>query len=100
MIVFKQNAYRAVSDNDALESRKQVSEDDHRSLFGKWYFGEQGETFKATASFAEIEQPHREIHQLISQALSNKDKNWQDDKEIREAIINDMKGMEIPNNND
>lgn len=95
LIVFKQNAYRAISNNDADESRKTVSTDYHDCLFGQWYFGEQGERFNSRASFSQIDLPHQQLHQSIMQALSGCDKNWQGDESIRDEIVTNMKEMEL-----
>ena len=59
LMVFKQNAYRAVSDRGADESRKIVSTDYHDCLFGQWYFGDQGQRFNNTTSFSQIDLPHQ-----------------------------------------
>lgn len=95
LMVFKQNAYRAISNNDADESRDIVSADHHDCLFGQWYFGEQGERFKNRASFSQIDMPHQQIHRSIMQALSGCDKNWQGDESIRNEIVINIKEMEF-----
>jgi len=95
LMVFKQNAYRAISNKDADESRKIVSVDYHDCSFGQWYFGEQGERFRGTTSFAQIDSPHQQIHKSIMSALNLSEKNWQGDKEIRRNIVADIKEMEL-----
>ncbi len=94
LMVFKQNAYRAISNNDADESRKIVSVDYHDSLFGQWYFGEQGQGFKETASFSQIDAPHQQMHQSIMQALNGCDDNWQGEQSVRDDIVANIKEME------
>lgn len=94
LMVFKQNAYRAISNSGAIESREIVSADHHDCLFGKWYFGEQGERFKETKSFSQIDSPHQQIHQSIIKALNGSDDNWQGDESIRRDIVENIKDME------
>lgn len=95
LMVFKQNAYRVISNSDADESREIVSVDYHDCLFGQWYFGEHGERFRDTTSFAQIDLPHQQIHQSIMNALSLSEENWQGDKEIRSSIVANIKEMEL-----
>lgn len=95
LITFKQNAYQAVSNSSAVESRNLVSTDHHDCLLGQWYFGEQSSSFKHTVSFANIEQQHKKIHDVILQALSHKEKNWQGDEKMRNLIVHNMEEMEL-----
>jgi len=95
LMVFKQNAYRAVSNSDAGSSRELVSVDYHDCSFGQWYFGEPGERFKSTNNFSKIDQPHQHIHQSILDAIGKMDEDWQGNEEIRNNIVNDMKEIEL-----
>lgn len=95
LMVFKQNAYRAVSNSDANSSRELVSVDYHDCSFGQWYFGESGERFKMTDNFSKIDKPHQHIHQSIRQAVNKMDDDWQGNEKIRDSIVNDMKEIEI-----
>ena len=94
LMVFKQNAYRAISNEDANKSRQIVSTDHHDCLFGQWYFGEKGERFKSTVSFAQIDMPHQKIHESIKHALHGYEKNWQGEQSIRDDIVTNIKEME------
>ncbi len=95
LMVFKQNAYRAISNSNAAESRELVRVDYHDCLFGRWYFGEQGERFNNTTSFAQMDLPHQQIHQSILQALIKSEENWQGDENIRNEIVANIKEMEL-----
>jgi len=95
LMVFKQNAYRAISKGDSDNSREIVSADYHDCLFGQWYYGEQGQRFQDTASFSKIDSPHQQIHQSIMQALSGYEDNWQSDKTIRDEIVSNITTMEL-----
>lgn len=95
LMVFKQNVYIAISNNDTDENHEIVSVDYHDSLFGQWYFGEQGDRFKSRASFSQLESPYQQIHQSIIQALSESEKNWQDETSIRDNIVENIKSMEL-----
>ncbi len=99
LMVFKQNAYRAISNESADESRDIVSVDYHDCQFGQWYFGEQGERFSNTASFSQIDLPHQQIHQSIMQALSLSKENWQGEEGIRNSIVASIEEMELSSQN-
>lgn len=95
LMVFKQNAYRAITNNKAVESREIASSDYHDCLFGQWYFGEEGQRFKDTVSFSQIDQPHQELHELIMSALRLSDENWQSEEKIRNDIVTNVQKMEF-----
>ena len=94
LMVYKQNAYRAVSNDDAIESRELVSLDYHECQFGQWYYGEQGEHFNNRASFSAIESPYQNVHESIRQALNHRDENWQADMNVRNHIVENIRKME------
>ena len=98
LMVFKQTAYRAISNKDDITSRQLVTTNDHDCLFGKWYYGEQGASFNKTSSFTKIEQPHKQIHHSILNAINNLENNWEEDENIRQEIINDITIMEESSN--
>jgi methyl-accepting chemotaxis protein len=94
LMVFKQNAYRAISTPDDTQSREIVTVDCHHCLFGQWYYGENGASFSHTKAFKDIEQPHEQVHLSINHALINIENNWEADESIRKQIIDDVKTME------
>lgn len=94
LMVYKQNAYRAVSNDDAIESRELVSLDYHECQFGQWYYGEQGAHFNNRASFSGIESPYQNVHESIRQALNHRDENWQGDMSVRNHIVENIRKME------
>jgi len=94
LTVFKQNAYRAVSSSEAEESRKIVSMDYQDSMFGQWYFSEQGQSFSHTKSFSRIDSLHQQLHQSIMQALVEKDESSQSGKDIKDDVVANMNQME------
>jgi len=94
LVVYKQNAYRAVSSSEEADSREMVVEDYHDCLFGQWYYGEDGSNFKQTQSFNSLEMPHKQIHVLIQDALDCSEQNWESDDSVREKILYSMTSME------
>jgi len=94
LVVYKQNAYKAVSNKDEVESKNLVVTNYHDCLFGQWYYGESGGNFKQTHSFSSLETPHKKIHMLIENALTSSEKNWESNDIIREEIIYSMTSME------
>ncbi|MDP2561268.1 methyl-accepting chemotaxis protein [Psychrobium sp. 1_MG-2023] len=94
LIVYKQNAYRGLS-NSEEQGSIDLSLIDHRdSLFGQWYYGEGSDTFSETQAFAQIEQPHINLHQTVHQAFAMLQQDWQQDKSVRNAIIDEIAQME------
>ncbi len=94
LVVYKQNAYKAVSNKEEKQSRDMVVENYHDCLFGQWYYGEAGNNFKQTNSFISLEIPHKKVHMLIQDALDCSEQNWESDDSVREKIIYSMRSME------
>jgi len=94
LMVFKQNAYRSITNADDSQSRAVVTVDCHECSFGQWYFGEQGAIFNQTKSFGKIEQVHEQVHDSIIQAIDHLSLNWENDTSIRNQIIFYVEEME------
>ncbi|PKG37839.1 hypothetical protein CXF74_16895 [Psychromonas sp. Urea-02u-13] len=94
LMVFKQNAYRSVSNRDDLTCRDLVTTGYRDCSFGQWFYGEKGAVFSQTNSYANIEQPHIKVHQYINAAIANLDHDWLNDLAVRAKIVDDIKGME------
>lgn len=63
-IVFKENAYSAVTYNKQEEVASHTN-----CRFGKWYFGKESHQFEKTRSFKLIDKPHSIIHNMVMQSL-------------------------------
>ncbi|USD66917.1 methyl-accepting chemotaxis protein [Vibrio sp. SCSIO 43136] len=98
LMVFKQTAYRAISDPTDMDSRKAVTIDTHSCSFGHWYYGEQGAHFNATRAFASIDQPHAIVHESITAAIGLLDKGWESDQNLRDQIVQYVETMEASSN--
>ena len=94
LMVFKQNAYRSITNPEDSQSRAIVTVDCHECLFGQWYFGEQGAVFNQTKSFAQIPEAHEQVHHSISQAIDSLSLNWESDETVREQIVAHVEEME------
>lgn len=94
LMVFKQNAYRSITNPEDSQSRAVVSVDCNECLFGQWYFGEQGAIFNQTNSFDKIPQAHEQVHHSITEAIDGLSLNWESDIAIRKQIVVHIEDME------
>ena len=94
-LVFKQNAYMAVTSGVDSEEAEAVKVDHHGCLLGKWYYeGEGREKFGATGSFRHLETPHVGVHSSIHQALDLVAQDWERDRQLKEAIVSAFESAE------
>jgi len=98
LMVFKQNAYRAISEPSDISRRDSVCIDTRSCLFGQWYFGDESQRFSNTSSFSKIDQPHEQVHQSISAAISLLDKGWESNAAVRNEIVTHVENMEQASN--
>lgn len=95
-IVYKQNAYLAVSDPEQkLNEAKAISVDNHNCRLGKWYYEGIGkEKFKGLTSYAKLAKPHEGVHKSAHQALVLAKQDWVKNKDILDGIVAQMETME------
>jgi len=65
-ILFKSNAYSAVTNGNVSESLKKGYKD---CGFGSWYYGEGQKLFPKNSTFKKMEAIHREFHELINKNI-------------------------------
>lgn len=94
LMVFKQNAYRALSDDKQDDSRELVDIEPEQGLFGQWYYSDKSQTFSQTKAFSMIETPLQQMHQSIKEALMNLERDWESDKRVRGNITAHVDNME------
>jgi methyl-accepting chemotaxis protein len=63
-VLFKVNAYNSVFNNRDINAL-----DHHSCRFGKWYAGEGKDIFSKTSSYAQINEPHKRVHENILNAM-------------------------------
>jgi hypothetical protein len=60
---------------------------DHDCAFGKWYFGVGRKSFSHVAEMGAIEQPHKELHDLIRRVIEAKQRGDMDAAEKHFARV-------------
>jgi len=64
-VAFKVKGYKGI-----FENRGETLGDHHNCRFGKWIAARGKEAYGKTSSFAQIEKPHREVHESVNEALN------------------------------
>jgi methyl-accepting chemotaxis protein len=94
-IVYKQNAYVAISKRGGSPESDAVQVDHHNCRLGKWYYeGEGMERFSGTMAFASLEKPHAEVHTNVHKVLELKELEWESDKALQKEIIDYTRKVE------
>jgi len=91
-VIFKQNGYLLFDDSkehpDVLQA---ISLNHHQCRLGEWYYEGPGrESFSNTASYRQLEAPHREVHQAVQRAVALRKENWRQTPDIRRKIVAEM----------
>ncbi len=90
-VIFKQNGYVALGAQDKGLEYDAVQVDHTRCRLGKWYYEGLGkEDFKDTDAYQALEEPHSIVHAAVQRALELVESNWQDNKEVRDKIVQEM----------
>ena len=95
-IVYKQNAYLAVSDPESKQNEaKAIQVDNHNCRLGKWYYEGTGkEKFRGLPSYAKLERPHEGVHSSAHRAFDLAKQDWIHNEEVFNGIIENMTKME------
>ncbi len=95
-IIYKQNAYLAVSDPAGKQDEaKAISVDNHSCRLGKWYYEGAGkERFSGLTSYKRLEKPHEDVHHSAAQALELAQQDWITNEGLINDILAKMEQME------
>ncbi len=95
-IIYKQNAYLAVSDPEGNQDEaKDISVDNHSCRLGKWYYEGAGrERFSTLPSYVRLEKPHEGVHRWASEALELARQDWMSNDRMIDDILAKMDQME------
>ena len=94
-MIYKQNGYMAFAKGLDSEEARAVAVDHHQCRLGQWYDTGEGQThFSGLPSYAQLEQPHRAVHQHVQQALDFGQKNWATNHDVQESIIGEFQAAE------
>ena len=70
-MIFKNNAYSA-----AIKGEFEKVNSDHTTCnLGKWYANEGKEEFSGTEFYAQMDKPHKEVHEAVAKAMALVEKN-------------------------
>lgn len=93
-VILKQNGYLALGDSNS-EIAEELTIEHTDCEMGAWYYKGEGATqYSRLSSYSKLESPHQELHTFLKSAVSYRDKNWRNDKQIRDNIISDMRRAE------
>lgn len=95
-IILKQNGYLAMDDTkDRSKEIEELGIDHSNCELGVWYSsGEGAQYYSRLPSYGKLNQPHKELHDSLSNAISFRELNWRNDKHVRANIIAQMKKSE------
>lgn len=94
-IIYKQNAYRSLDNNDNSDAIKSAKIDHHSCRLGKWYeTGNGAKHFKSVPSFKALESPHQRVHEHIMQATSCIEQEWYRDIQLQQQMTDHFKQAE------
>ncbi len=87
-LVFKQNAYLAMSHGQDSEEARAVSVDHHNCNLGKWYYEGHGkENFSTINAFKLLEKPHSIVHSAVHEVIRLIGENWEHNKALKDQVI-------------
>ncbi|BCX88225.1 hypothetical protein MIN45_P0593 [Methylomarinovum tepidoasis] len=95
-IIYKQNAYLAVSDPETnVNECKAIAVDNHSCRLGKWYYEGVGkERFSSLPSYKKLEAPHEGVHTSAHRALALARQDWKANPHLIDEITAMMEKME------
>lgn len=94
-IIYKQNAYIAITDQNTCTQADAISVDNHNCRLGKWYYEGLGhDLFQSTQAYGNLELPHHNVHSYTQQAYAISRQNWLEDSEIMNNIVTQMEQAE------
>jgi methyl-accepting chemotaxis protein len=91
-VIFKQYGYLLFDDSQEWTEEAEAVQRTHTECrLGRWYYeGTGAEHFSGTRAYAQLEAPHRAVHEHVQQAVALREKNWRSDPELRRQIVGHM----------
>ncbi len=94
-IIFMQNAYMAIGKGKECDEATAAGADHQHCRLGKWYYEGMGKAlFGKTGAFAQLEQPHAEVHNRVHRAIALSRENWAGDPAVRQELVQTMEKAE------
>lgn len=95
-VIYKQNAYVALSKQDHGVEYDAVKVSHRGCRLGKWYYeSDEKDLFTHCNAYQALENPHERVHSSVHKALELIEQNWQEDESIRKAIFSFMEATEV-----
>ncbi len=94
-IMYKQNAYIAITNTEFCPQAEAINVSNHECRLGKWYFEGIGlQQFSRTNAYPKLDHPHQDVHKYTQQAYQCSRQNWLDDDRLLDQIIRNMEKSE------
>ncbi len=94
-LLYMQRAYRAIEKGLDSPEAKAVMVDEKNCRFGKWlHLSSGGELYKHLPSFAEIDEPHHQVHSNVHLAVKMSDDGLEHDLKAQQLLVDTMKKAE------
>jgi methyl-accepting chemotaxis protein len=93
-VVYKQRAYVLIDNPDNEESKQAVSVDHQNCRLGQWYAGAGNDVFGGTATYRNLLEPHRKVHENVHLMIEQLDKGWERNLAVQDRIFGALEGAE------
>lgn len=94
-VIYKQNGYVALSEQDKGPEYDAVQVDHKHCRLGKWYHeSTEKDLYLGTKAYQALDNPHERVHSSVHRALKLIDENWHNDESIRDGIVAAMQASE------
>ncbi|MDT8406072.1 MAG: methyl-accepting chemotaxis protein [Methylococcales bacterium] len=94
-VLYKQNAYLAIQQNQPGPAADAIMVDHHSCRLGKWY--EQGlgyEQFRTVPAYSQLKGPHAQVHDYTHAAYQASRQDWQNQSAFIADIVDKMQQCE------
>ena len=87
-MIYMQNAYRAAETGVDSPEWKSIENDHHSCRFGKWYDSGMGDKlFSHLPSYKNVEEPHRNVHNMVYKVMDILVLDWRTDPELSDDLL-------------
>lgn len=94
-MIYIQHAYRALELGDTSDSWAKSEVHPHECRFGQWYSGGEGQrNFAHLPSYADIDAPHRAVHDSVHRVLDLMREDWMNSSVLQQQILDNYKIVE------
>ncbi len=94
-VIYMQRGYVAVEKGGEGDEAQAVQVDHHNCRLGKWYEAGHGKAmFSGLPAYAQLEAPHRKVHEGVHRAVAAAHKDWMHDATALDEIVTAMRSAE------